>query len=223
MENQSLTQEELTNLDNERIKAREKAFKQIKDNLNYIYILLMIIANAIISLLRIENGKIGLSYPNNGLGWALWITQVLVITFIGVLILNSFRRQGIQNGHKIIEKTYTEYLNAITNKDIEQNPRSLKEYNKQQTLKDSLTKGSALILINLLVISVGISFNLNALVALIVNILFSTCFGIKAMLDAEDYVITELIVWYKIKIKEIKDVEIKKVRKKNNGNRQFEA
>ena len=100
MENQSLTQEELTNLDNERIKAREKAFKQIKDNLNYIYILLMIIANAIISLLRIENGKIGLSYPNNGLGWALWITQVLVITFIGVLILNSFRRQGIQNGHK---------------------------------------------------------------------------------------------------------------------------
>lgn len=223
MENQLHTQEELTNLDNERIKAREKAFKQIKDNLNYIYILLMIIANAIISLLRIENGKIGLSYPNNGLGWALWITQVIVITFIGVLILNSFRRQGIQNGHKTIEKTYTEYLNAITNKDIEQNPRSLKEYNKQQTLKDALTKGSALILINLLVISVGISFNLNALVALIVNIIFSTCFGIKAMLDAEDYVITELIVWYKIKIKEIKDVEIKKVRRKNNGNRQFEA
>lgn len=218
MENQLHTQEELTNPELERIKARERAFKTVKDNLNYIYVFLMIITNAIISLLRVENGKIGLSYPNNGLGWALWITQILVITFIGVLILNSFRRQGILQGHKSIKDTYHEYLEAITNRSIDSNPRSLKEYMKKQTISDALTKGTALILINLLVMSVVVSLNINALISLVVNILFSTCFGIKAMLDAEEYVITELVIWYKLKIKEIKEISQRKERREKNGN-----
>lgn len=201
MESKLPTQEEL--IDTERIKARDKVFKQIKENLNFIYIALMIVANCIISLLRVEDGKIGLKYPRDGLGWALWITQVLVITFLGILVLNSFRRQGIKNGHKIISITYNKYLDAIACNKDEKEPRSLHQYMRYNTIRDTFTKGSALVLVNLLVISVGISANLNSLLALIVNIILSVCFGINAMLGAEEYVITELVVWYKMKIKEL--------------------
>lgn len=204
MENQLPIQEK--SVEEKRIESKEKFFAGVKDNLNYIYILLMVIANCIISLLKIEDGAVGIKYPSDGLGWALWITQVLVITFLGVMILNTFRRQGIKNGHKVIKETYEEYLKAIANYKEEVKPRSEREYIKQQTVRDTFSKGSILIIVNLLVISAAISFNINAILALIVNILLSVCFGIKAMLDAEDFVIKELVIWYKIKTRELNEV-----------------
>lgn len=206
MENQLHTQEES-------ISNKQKIYNSVKDNLNYIYILLMIVVNTILSLLKVENGKIGLSYPNNGLGWALWITQVILITFVGVMILGAFRRQGILQGHNNIKKVYQEYLDAITDKNEDVNPRSLKEYNRQMTISDSFTKGSILVAVNLFVMSVVVSLNSNALIALITNIFLSLCFGIKAMLEAEDFVVTELVIWYKIKTKELIEKALKKERK----------
>ena len=206
MENQLHTQEESTS-------NKQKIYNSIKDNLNYIYIILMMLVNTILSLLRVENGKIGLSYPNNGLGWALWITQVILITFVGVMILGAFRRQGILQGHHHIDKVYQEYLNAISERNEDVSPRSLKEYTRQRTINDAFSKGSILVSVNLFVMSVVINLNPNALIALFVNIIFSVCFGIKAMLDAEDYVITELVIWYKIKTKELIEKALKKERK----------
>ena len=174
MENQSPTQE----ISNRNKEIRDNVKKQIKENLNYIYIVLMIIANALISLLQIKNGEIGLNYPDNGLGWVLWITQVLAVTFIGVMILGSFRRQGVKNGQKSIKSTYDEYIKLLTSKNDNTNPRSLKEYLNSRALNDSLFKGSIFALINILVLSIGISANLNSLMALIINILLATCFGI---------------------------------------------
>lgn len=211
MENKLHTQEELTS-EEERIKSKEKVFKEIKDNINYIYIFLMIIANALISLLKIDkDSSIGIRYPKTGAGWALWVAQIVTITFIGVMILNAFRRQGVKNGHKVISTTYQEYLNAIVGIDKDVDPRSLQEYMTERQLRDTLTKGTTLVLINVLVISAVIEVNLNAVLALVINILFACSFGIKAMLDAEDYVITELVVWYKLKIKKIKSKKEKKI------------
>lgn len=201
MESKLPTQEEL--IDSERKKAREKTIQAIKDNLNYIYISLMILANCIISLLRVEDGVIGLRYPKDGLGWALWITQILVITFLGILILNSFRRQGIKSGHKLISATYQKYLETISTSKTDIQPRSLQQYMRSNTIRDSFMKGGALIAINLLVVSVAVNGDLNSLLALVVNILMSLSFGIHAMLSAENYVIEELVVWYKLKIKEL--------------------
>lgn len=201
MESKLPTQEEL--IDSERKKAREKTLQTIKDNLNYIYISLMVLANCIISLLRVEDGVIGLRYPRDGLGWALWITQILVITFLGILILNSFRRQGIKSGHKLISATYHKYLETISTSKTEIQPRSLQQYMRSNTIRDSFMKGGALVAINLLVVSVAVNGDLNSLLALVVNILMSLSFGIHAMLSAENYVIEELVVWYKQKIKEL--------------------
>ena len=206
MENQLHTQEES-------ISNKQKIYNSVKDNLNYIYILLMIVVNTILSLLKVENGKIGLSYPNNGLGWALWITQVILITFVGVMILGAFRRQGILQGHNNIKKVYQDYLDVITDKNEDVNPRSLKEYNRQKTISDAFIKGAILVAVNLFVMSVVASLNPNALIALLTNIFLSVCFGIKAMLDAEDFVVTELVIWYKIKTKELIEKALKKERK----------
>lgn len=175
--------------------------EKIKQNLNYIYIVLMIVLNVILSTLKIENGYIGLNYPKTALGWIMWCLQIFISTIVGVLILNAFRRQGIQMGHEQIKETYDAYLKTLR-KDKQNKPRSLKEYLGREALKDSLSKSLILIILSVFVGSVVIGYNLNNLLALFTNIIFSVCFGIKALIDAENYVVTELIVWYQQKIDE---------------------
>lgn len=210
MENKLPTQQRSEEaLIKKKIEAKSKIINGLKDNLYYIYITLMIIANCMLSLLKLENGSVGLNYPKSALGWALWVTQILVTTFIGVMILTAFRNQGIKQGHKTIKETYDDYLKAVTQQKSDINPRSLSKYKSQTLLRDSITKGSILIMLNLLVLSLIISANWNAVLALIVNIIFSVGFGLKAMLDGEEFVITELVIWYKLETKKLLEKETK--------------
>lgn len=220
MGNKLPIQEKLSNEDITKtpyMEQREKIAKALKDNLNYIYIVLMIIANCILSLLKIEDGTVGLKYPKDALGWVMWITQIMLATFIGVMILNAFRRQGIKNGNKNIQNTYNKYLDAITQPNKEVNPRSVKQYLKTQTLRDSLTKSLIFVILNIFIVSVAISANLNALLSLITNIIFAVSFGIKTMLDAEEYVLTELVIWYQLKTAEVTAHKLEPAKGVKNG------
>jgi len=220
MENKLPTQQKLNDAQ-ARAEKKEEIIKTIKNNLNYIYVVLMIIANCIISLLRIDGGDIGLRYPSSFWGWCLWLLEIFITTFIGVMIMNAFRRQGIKKGHTIIKNTYDKYLESIAHGEENSNPRGLKEYLKKQTLKDGFSRGVILVLINLLVISLAISLNTNSLLALITNIIFSIGFGIKTMLDAEEYVVTELVVWYNKRIEQNnkKGEENGRTKKRNSKSR----
>lgn len=186
------------------INKKNEVLEVIKENLNYIYIVLMLIANGLLSILKIEDGTVGLNYPHTLLGWCLLAGQILAETLIGVLLINAFRRQGIKLGHKMIDDVYKKYLSLLTNqKQI--NPRSLKQYYKIQTLKDSLSKGIIFTLTSGLIVSCVISANLNNLLSLVVTTLLAIGFGIKTLLDAEEFVITELVIWYQLKIAEVTD------------------
>lgn len=220
MENMLPTQEKSSSgYETNYMKQKNELIKNVKDNLNYIYIVLMIIVNCLLSLLSIEDGKVGLNYPKNGLGWTLWCLHIAFSTAIGVMILNAFRRQGIKNGHDIIKDVYNKYIEAITNSLGMANPRSLKEYMKKQTIKDGFTKGTSLVLLNVLVMSLAISANLNSLLSLVTNILFSIGFGIKTMLEAEEYVVTELVIWYKLKTAEVTAQKLEPAEGEINGNK----
>ena len=209
MENELPTQEKLSSgYETDYMKKKDEVVKKVKDNLNYIYIVLMIIVNCLLSLLNIEDGNLGVKYPTGVLGWVLWCLHIAFSTAIGVMILNAFRRQGIKNGHGIIKEVYDKYLEAITNALGMTNPRSLEQYMKSKTIKDGFTKGTSLVLLNILVMSLAISASLNSLLSLVTNILFSVGFGIKTMLEAEEYVVTELVIWYKIKTAEVTDQKL---------------
>lgn len=201
----------------QRAKTKEDIKKAIQSNLNYIYVALMIIANCILSVLQIEGGSVTLTYPQTFWGWCLWFVQIFMTTFIGVMILNAFRRQGIKKGHILIKDTYDKYLQSIAHGEENSNPRSLKEYLRKQTMKDGFSKGSILVLLNLLAVSLAISFNANSVLALVVNIIFAIGFGIKSMLDAEEFVVTELIVWYNQRI--IKNINNKEIKDGRNEER----
>ena len=205
MENKSPTQE---TYNTPHLEAKQKIGTAIKENLNYIYIVLMIIANCLLSLLRVEDGEVGINYPKSNLAWIMFIIQIFSTVVIGVMILNAFRRQGVRIGHKAIDEVYQRYLKAIARPDGNANPRSLKKYLRIQSTLDSLTKSLTFMVINVFVISVTINANINSLLSLIVNIIFAVSFGIKAMLDAEDYVLTELVIWYQIKIKELEGSKV---------------
>ena len=204
MENQSHIQQKYNNL-----------IYKIKENLNYIYIVLMIIINILLSILTIEDGNIGLRYPHSLLGWILWALQIIIQTVIGVLILNAFRRQGIKIGHSSIKDTYDNYL-KVTQKDTKKGPRSLKAYLGKEALKDSIFKSSIFIILSIFVGSVIIGTNLNNILSLVINIICAVCFGIKAMLDAENFVITELVAWYQLKIAEVTDQEKEPAKENKN-------
>ena len=205
MENKSPTQETYKT---PHLETKEKIGTAIKENLNYIYIVLMIIANCLLSLLRVEDGEVGINYPKSNLAWIMFVIQIFSTVVIGVMILNAFRRQGVRIGHKAIDEVYQRYLKAIARPDGNANPRSLKKYLRIQSTRDSLTKSLTFMVINVFVISVTINANINSLLSLIVNIIFAVSFGIKAMLDAEDYVLTELVIWYQIKIKELESSKV---------------
>lgn len=205
MENKSPTQETYKT---DHIEKKENIGTVVKENLNYIYIVLMIIANCLLSLLSVKDGEVGLSYPKSRLAWIMFFVQIISSVFIGVMILNSFRRQGIKIGHKAINDVYQRYLKCISSPNGDASPRSLKKYLATQTARDSLSKSLTFVVINVFVVSVTISANINSLLSLIVNIIFAVSFGIKAMLDAEDYVLTELVIWYQIKIKELESSKV---------------
>lgn len=213
MENQLPTQERLNNT---YFKKKEDILKAIKDNINYIYIVLMIVANCLITLVRIEDGNIALNTPHSALGWLLWAIQIILQTVIGVMIISGFRRQGIKLGHIAINPIYQTYLSVIIKSADNTKPRSLKEYIKATTTKDSVSKAMYLVVISIFIGSATITTNLNGLLSLITNIIFAVGFGIKALLDAEEYVITELVIWYQLKIEELTDHKLEPSRKKKN-------
>lgn len=200
-ENKLPTQEISTEYKTKSMTKKEEIIESIKKNLNFIYIGLMIFANCLLALLKIEDGKVGLNYPSTWLGWIMFIVQIVLTAVVAVLILNGFRRQGIKTGHEVIKNVYDNYIKAITKPMQGQNPRSLKKYMKIQRTKDGLQKGVSYVIMNVFIMSVAIGLNWNNLLTLIVDIVFAVGFGIKSMLDAEEYVVTELVIWYQLETK----------------------
>jgi hypothetical protein len=188
------------------MEKKEQIINTIKNNLNFIYIGLMIFANCLLALLKVEDGKIGVHYPSTVLGWIMFILQIVLTATVAVLILNGFRRQGIKTGHDTIKEVYDNYIKAITKPVAEHNPRSLKKYMQIQKTKDGLQKGASYVIINIFVMSVAIGANWNNLLTLIIDIVFAVGFGIKAMLDAEEYVVTELVIWYQLETKKANEL-----------------
>lgn len=201
--------------------ARSEAILKIKENLNYIYIILMLIANIILNLLVIEDGNITTKYPSSTLGWVLWGIRLFLQTLIGCLILNSFRRQGVKLGHQNsdVKKVYQEYLDAIRKNSKQMQPRSLKQYLGTHGARDTASKSLVYIATTILIGSMALGANTTSLIALVVNIIMSIAFGLKAMMDAEHFVITELIIWYQLKTAEVTDQKLEPAKEiKENGN-----
>lgn len=208
MEKQSATQ------------RRSDTVIKIKENLNYIYIVLMLLANIILNLLVIEDGSIGTRFPKTTLGWILWGVRLFLQTLIGCLILNSFRRQGVKLGHQNpdVAKVYQEYLDAIRKHSNQMQPRSLKQYLGSHGAKDTASKALVYIATTILIGTMMIGANTTSLIALVVNIIMSIAFGLKALMDAEHFVITELIIWYQLKTAEVTDQKLEPAKENKNGN-----
>ena len=180
-------------------------FDKLKENLNFISIGLMIIVQILLSLLTIEGGELVFNTPKTLWSWLFWAGQLVVITFIGVVILGFFRREGIRRGHQEIKETYNEYLMAINKHAKERKPRSLKEYMAKEGVKDTASKIVVYVLVTLITGSLLISPNWNNILSLVANIILAVGFGFKTMLSAENFVTEELCVWYKKKILEMEE------------------
>ena len=186
----------------------------IKENINYIAIGLMIIVNILLSVLQVEDGSIALAFPNTVIGWIMFISRIVLSTAVGVWILLFFRRQGIKTGHSEIKDLYNQYLEACRKNTKNKDPRSLKQYMVEKSTKDVITKSLILSFTSLVVGTLLISANLNSILSLIITTIMSIAFGIMNMIEAENFVIEELALWYK------KEIELNK---KENENEQLQG
>lgn len=186
-----------------------EVFEKLKQNLNYIYIVLLFIVNMAMNLLVIEDGKIEANYPTSTLGWILWGIRLFLQTMLGVLILNAFRREGIRMGHKNpdVKKAQEEYIKTLR-KAKKFKPRSQKEYLSGYGARDSASKSTIFVITTIFVTSLLIGANWNNILSLILNTILSVGFGIKALMQAEEYVLTELIIWYQLKTAEVTDQKL---------------
>lgn len=184
-------------------------FEKLKQNLNYIYIVLLFIVNMAMNLLVIEDGKIEANYPTSTLGWILWGTRLFLQTLLGVLILNAFRREGIRIGHNNpdVKKAKEDYIKTLK-ESKKFKPRSLKEYLGGYGAKDSASKSTIFIITTIFVTSLLIGANWNNILSLVLNTILSVGFGIKALMMAEEYTKTELIIWYQLKTAEVTDQKL---------------
>ena len=214
MENKSPTQEKSNNVD-KMLEKRNQVITKIKENLNFIYVGLLIVANVLVSLLVIDEGHLSVVHPTTFLGWVLWAVQIILETIIGVLILNAFRRQGVKEGfnHKEVQDLHKQYLELYVKTNMKK-PRSLKEYLGKHARIDGLTKSIIYITVSIFVGEAIISANWNNLISLVTNIIFAVSFGIKAMIDAEEYVLNELVIWYQLKIAEVTDQKLEPAKEK---------
>ena len=208
MENKLPTQEKSSKLD-QMVEKKDEIVAKIKDNLNFIYVGLLIVAHILVSLLVIDEGHLKVVHPTTWLGWVLWAVQIILTTTIGVLILNSFRRQGVKEGfkHPEVMDLHKQYI-ALLAEHSKKPPRSLAEYMGKNAMKDSIGKAFGFIVASIFIGEAIISANWNNLLSLVVNIIFAVSFGIKAMIDAEDYVLNELVIWYQLKIAEVTDQKL---------------
>lgn len=178
---------------------------KVRENLNFISVGIMIIANIMLSMLEVQSDGVTVNLPQGLFAWSLWLGQIFMTTFVGVMILNFFRRQGIKNGHENIKTEYQEYMAMLKDNTKEQKPRSKKEYLAKEGLKDTISKATIFTLTSFLVGSLLISANFNGILSLLINTVMSIGFGIKTMLTAQEFVIEELVIWYKQKTKELKE------------------
>ena len=214
MENQLPTQEKSNSYSTPHLERKNNILKNVKENLNYIFIVLIMIVNILISTITFKDGHIDFCFPQDALSWVIWAIIIFIQTLIAVLILEAFRRQGIKFGETSIKDLKNKYFDLIIKKKEFKQPRDLKTYLKKKTTKDSLTKAPIYAVVSFIMGGgVILGFSLNNIISLIINIIFATAFGIKAMIDAEDYVVNELSLWYRLEIEKLEQENKKKEKK----------
>jgi hypothetical protein len=190
------------------IQQEEKLFtlkNSIKDKLNYIAIVLLIIVNIIFSLFNVTSDASLKELPDTAFAWVFWVLTILLPPTVGVFILQAFRNEGIKEGEKNIKETKNRYL-ELTIIDKKNNQLSKNAYITKRMAKDIISKYSIAIIISLIITETIISVNINSLVNIIVNIILFIIFGILEMIKSEDYVSNELILWYKKEISRLEKI-----------------
>lgn len=176
----------------------------IKDKLNYIVIVVFCLINILLSMFSFSGGFSLRPFPTTAIQWVFYILSILLPPTIGLLIVNQFRHQGIKEGLKEIDDVYKKYLSLLPKKENIK-PRSMKTYLRQVTTKDAIRRYIIAIVLSVFLVNVAVSADINGLVAVIANIVLFISFGIMAMMQAEEYVTSELVIWYKIEINKLEE------------------
>lgn len=187
----NLTNEELDEY--LRLNAEEETKKEkkdpLKDNMNWILIVILSIVQIALSCLSTVNGDVQFVIPHTITGWIFLIVPKVAISFVGYMIWMNFFDKGKLNAYQTEEyKKSQKILNEIqakSNKNIIDviNP---KEWEVKTKIKKGIRMVIMLALTAFLVSELLIHFTLSSLMGSILSLLISVFYGYQMMNNAEE-------------------------------------
>lgn len=181
--------EEYNRLNSRESSRKEKANNTLKENMNWIMIVLLAIMQVVLSCLSTVNGNIQFVFPQTPWGWVLLIAPKIAISVLGYMIWSNFFDKGKQNAFKTEEykkaqdilteiqgKTTTNVINVI-------NPVI---WEKKQKLKKGIKLTLSLAVTSFIIGELFVAFSIASLVGTLVSLLMSVVWGLQMMTSAEE-------------------------------------
>ena len=181
--------EEYNRLNNKESTKRDKANNTLKENMNWIMIVLLALMQVVLSCLSTVNGNIQFVFPQTPWGWVLLIAPKIAISVLGYMIWSNFFDKGKQNAFKTEEykkaqdilteiqgKTTTNVINVV-------NPVV---WEKKQKLKKGVKLTLSLAVTSFIIGELFVAFSIASLVGTLVSLLMSVVWGLQMMNSAEE-------------------------------------
>ena len=168
---------------------KEKATNTLKDNMNWIMILVLALMMTVLSCLSSVNGQIQFIFPETAWGWILLVAPKVVTAILGYMIWTNFFDWGKKNGMKTdLYKQGENMLTKLQGKTTENivqviNP---KVWEQKQKVKKGIKVTFTTALTTFIIAELIVAFSVASLIGTIVSLLISVVWGLQMMADAEE-------------------------------------
>lgn len=148
---------------------------------------------------------LGWQTPNTVVGWIVWVTIKLIVSFLNVLIFHCFLKQGLVNVKD--DEHYKKAREILQrNKDKDSLPRSPKKWNAQQYGGKGVSIFIASALTTVALTQAFLTYDYVALLTYLFTIISGIIFGIISMKGAEEYYTNEFYAYALMKEKELNEL-----------------
>lgn len=189
MELNSEELEEYNRLNAKTETKREKANNTLKENMNWIMIVLLALMQVVLSCLNTVNGNIQFVFPTTVWGWVLLIAPKVAISVLGYMIWSNFFDKGKQNAFKT---DYYQKAQDILTKIQGKTTKNIIDvvnpvvWEKHQKIKKGIKLTLSLAVTSFIIGELFVAFSVASLVGTLVSLLMSVVWGLQMMNMAEE-------------------------------------
>lgn len=184
----------------------------MKNYVNVIVIVGLLLLNVLISLMYIEDGEIILTDFSNytWIDWVLWTMLVIIPAVITTVARTVFQREGIRQAKLEYPEVIKQHRDLLI-PDEKVKIRSEKEYLTEYARKYSLKIMGTALIVSFVTTNLLVGIDTNGILRLLINLIVSVSIGYMAFGAGYHYGLEELRIWYTLDIKRLEELNRKGV------------